>query len=112
MIRGTWLAVAVLLCASIVRNASGAEEPNAVAPLSAMAVRSLAATCAGCHGTDGHVVKGSKVPGIAGLSQDYFAMQMSAYRAGKIPSTVMQQIAKGYDERETVALGAYFAAQR
>lgn len=94
------------------RNASGAEEPNAVAPLSAMAVRSLAATCAGCHGTDGHVVKGSKVPGIAGLSQDYFAMQMSAYRAGKIPSTVMQQIAKGYDERETAALGAYFAAQR
>jgi cytochrome c553 len=72
----------------------------------------LAASCAGCHGTDGHVVKGSKVPGIAGLSQDYFAAQMSAYRAGTIPSTVMQQIAKGYDEREIAALGAYFAAQR
>jgi len=112
MIRGTWLVVGALLCAGFVRIACGEAEPQADATLSATAVRALAASCAGCHGTDGHVVKGSKVPGIAGLSQDYFAMQMSAYRAGKIPSTVMQQIAKGYDERETVALGAYFAAQR
>lgn len=112
MIRGPWLVIGVLLCTGIVRDVCGADDLHTGSPLSAQAVRSLAATCAGCHGTDGEVVKGSQVPGIAGLSQNYFATQMNAYRAGTIPSTIMQQIAKGYDERETAALGAYFAAQR
>jgi sulfide dehydrogenase cytochrome subunit len=115
MIRGPWLILSAVLCAGTVRHARAAEphEPDApVAALSASAVASLAAGCAGCHGTRGHVVKGSKVPGIAGLSQDYFVRQMRAYVAGTIPSTIMQQIAKGYDERETAALAAYFAAQR
>ena len=112
MIRGTWLVVMALLCAGIVRNACGEDELDPGPPLSVQAVRALAASCAGCHGTNGHVVEGSKVPGIAGLSRDYFATQMSAYRSGTIPSTVMQQIAKGYDARETAALGAYFTAQR
>jgi len=30
------------------------------------ATRSLAASCANCHGTDGHAVAGATVPGLAG----------------------------------------------
>ena len=29
-------------------------------------VQSLAATCANCHGTDGHALSGATVPGLAG----------------------------------------------
>ena len=34
----------------------------------AQRVRSLAASCAGCHGTDGHAIAGSAVPRLAGAS--------------------------------------------
>jgi cytochrome c553 len=112
MMTGRWLILAGLMTIGSVRQTRGADEGDLGAPLSASAVASLAATCAGCHGTAGHGVKGDQMPKITGLSQDYFVRQMRAYVEGTSPSTIMQQIAKGYDEQETAALAAYFAAQR
>ena len=73
--------------------------------------RSLAATCAACHGTDGHAVAGSAVPGLAGLPAAYAAEQMKAFKAGTRSATVMHQIARGYTEAQIEQLSAYFAAQ-
>jgi cytochrome c553 len=75
-------------------------------------VRSLAATCAACHGTDGRAVRGSAIPSLAGLSRDYFVARMRDYRDGTLPSSIMQQIAKGFSDEQTNLLGAYFAARR
>jgi cytochrome c553 len=74
--------------------------------------RSLAATCAACHGTDGKAVKDAGLIGLAGRDKDYLAAQLKAFRDGTRPATVMHQIAKGYTPEQLDQLAAYFAAQR
>lgn len=91
-----------------------AMSPQAMSPQAASAqlrVRSLAAQCAQCHGTDGHAVAGNEVPGIAGMPAGYLAEQLRAFRAGTRPATVMQQLAKGYSDAQIEQLARYFAAQ-
>ncbi|HYD56342.1 MAG TPA: c-type cytochrome [Burkholderiales bacterium] len=72
------------------------------------ATRSLAATCATCHGTDGRSAT-KEVPALAGLPREHVASQMKAFKAGTRPATVMHQIAKGYSDAQIDALAAYFA---
>ena len=71
--------------------------------------RSLAATCASCHGTDGRTTAGSAIPALAGMPRDYMLTQMKAFRDGSRPATVMHQIAKGFAEQQLEAVAAYFA---
>ena len=77
-----------------------------------LSVRTLAASCAACHGTDGHAVRGTAMPPLAGLSQQYFLKQMQAYRDGTRAAPLMQQIARGFDAAQSEALAAYFELQR
>ena len=74
-------------------------------------VRSLAATCAACHGTSGSSAGGA-VPGLAGLNKEYFVNQIKAFKEGKREATIMHQLAKGYSDAEVAALGDFFAAQK
>ena len=73
------------------------------------AVRSLAATCTACHGTDGNSV-GGMPPSIAGQSGDYLLQQLMDFKAGKRAATIMHQHAKGYTDEQLAQLAAYFAA--
>lgn len=78
-----------------------------------VAGRNLAASCAICHGTDGRsATKDSPLIPLAGLPRDHIATQLRAFRDGKRPATVMQQIAKGYTDPQIDALAAWFAAQK
>lgn len=79
---------------------------------SVLYLRSLAATCANCHGTDGRTVQGSAVPSIAGMPKDDMLRQMRAFRDGSRPATVMHQIAKGFTEPQLEQISSYFAAQK
>jgi cytochrome subunit of sulfide dehydrogenase len=91
--------------------------PSAPAPafaapnLSPSGVRSLAANCAACHGTNGNSVGGA-VAGLAGLDKDYFVNQMKLFKEGKREATLMHQIAKGYSDAEISALAGYFSTQK
>jgi cytochrome c553 len=77
------------------------------------AARSLAATCANCHGTNGFAAAGSPVPGLAGQPKDVLVQKMKAFKEGKgPPNTIMTQLAKGYTEPQIEALSGYFAAQK
>lgn len=78
----------------------------------ALYTRSLAATCANCHGTDGKVVQGSQVTSLAGLDKGYIVAQMNAFKTGARPATVMHQISKGFNDAQVEALAGYFAAQK
>ena len=78
----------------------------------ALYVRSLAATCANCHGTGGRTVDGSAVPALSGMPATYLVEQMKAFKAGTRQATVMHQIAKGYNEQQIDQIAAYFAAQK
>lgn len=77
----------------------------------ALYVRSLAATCANCHGTQGKAAEGSAVPGLAGMPRDYMVAQLKAFKDGSRPATIMHQLAKGYSDAQVAQLAAYFAAQ-
>ena len=73
--------------------------------------RSLAATCANCHGTNGQAVPGSSVVSLAGLKADYIVAQMKAFKSGARPATIMHQLSKGYSDAQIEHIAAYFAAQ-
>ena len=78
----------------------------------ALYVRSLAATCANCHGTDGRAVAGSPVTSLAGLDKTYFLAQMAAFKSGARTATVMHQLSRGFNDAQIESLAAYFAEQK
>lgn len=78
----------------------------------ALYARSLAATCANCHGTGGRTTEGSQVPGLAGMPREYMLRQLQAFRDGSRPATVMHQIAKGFSQPQLDQIATYFAAQK
>jgi cytochrome subunit of sulfide dehydrogenase len=74
------------------------------------AARGLAATCAGCHGTQGRPRNAALAP-LAGMQADTMLARLADYRSGRQPGTVMPQIVRGYSEAQLRLLAAYFAAQ-
>jgi cytochrome subunit of sulfide dehydrogenase len=75
-------------------------------------IRSLAATCANCHGTNGKAFDGSAVVSLAGLPKDYIVAQMKAFQSGARPATIMHQLAKGYSDAQIDQIATYFATQK
>lgn len=71
--------------------------------------RNLAATCANCHGSNGHA-RGAIKP-LAGLPAGQILAAVADFRSGALPATVMHQIAKGYTEEQMQLIAGYFAAQ-
>lgn len=96
-------------------HAAPAAAPPAIAfaasNLTPHGVRSMAATCAACHGTNG-ASAGGAIPGLAGTNKEYFVNQMASFKQGKREATIMHQLAKGYSDAEIAALGDFFAAQK
>jgi len=76
------------------------------------AVRSLAATCANCHGTNGRAVPGAGMAPLAGMDRALLLRALTEYRNGTRPATVMHQISKGYTEAQLEAIAGWFAAQK
>jgi cytochrome c553 len=72
--------------------------------------RSLAATCTGCHGSNG--ISAGGIPSIGGLEQSRIVALMREFREGKREATVMHQHAKGYTDAQIEAIAAWFAAQK
>jgi cytochrome c553 len=73
-------------------------------------LRTLAGSCANCHGTTGK--SRGAMPSLAGVPAPYLIEQMRQFRDGKRPATVMHQLAKGYSDEEIAFLAEFFARQR
>lgn len=101
-----WTAALAML-SGILAGSAFAQAP---APQDALYVRSLAATCANCHGTAGQAAAGSANASLAGRTD--IATQMKAFKSGARPATVMHQLAKGYSDAQIEVIAAYFAAQK
>lgn len=78
--------------------------------LQALQARSLAATCANCHGTHGRA-KGDMKP-LAGMPADKLLAMIADYKNGNQPATIMHQISKGYTDEQMRLIANYFAAQQ
>ena len=70
--------------------------------------RSLAATCANCHGTNGQA-RGDGVSALAGMPAERLIQTFNAYKSGALPATIMHQIAKGYTEAQIDAVADHFS---
>jgi len=97
-LRRTAVATALVLLAA----QAGAQESTLA--------RSLAATCANCHGTEGRAL-GDMKP-LAGVSAEMILAQLADLRSGAKPATVMHQIAKGYTDAQLRLIAGYFAVQK
>ena len=77
-------------------------------------IRTLAASCAACHGSNGNAVKGNALSAIvlAGIDGAYFTAQMLAFKDGSRAATVMHRHAKGLNIDEINLLANYFAKQK
>lgn len=73
-------------------------------------VELLAASCASCHGTQGHSVGGT--PSLAGLDELHFIEQLRQFKNGDRPSTVMIHHVNGYTEDEIRLMAKFFSMQR
>lgn len=93
------LVVSFLMFAS---HAHAKEDPSQI--------RSWAAGCANCHGTNGHAEKG--MPPLAGKNGADMTEKLLAYKKGEAESTIMQQLAKGYTDEQLAAIAGYFATQK
>lgn len=71
-------------------------------------VRSLAASCANCHGTAGVAQQGME--SLAGQSKDDLLKKMLDFKTGKKPATIMHQLSKGYTDEQLEQLAVYFSA--
>lgn len=74
--------------------------------------QSLAASCANCHGTNSQHAISDSIPPLAGRPASWLREQMSAFRHYGRPSTVMQQIVKGYSEDEIALIAQWLEKQR
>lgn len=72
--------------------------------------RNLAATCANCHGTDGHAQ--GALPSLAGYPADKLSAAMAEFKTGQRPATLMHQLAKGYSDAQIALIAGYFAQQK
>lgn len=92
------------LCLLAVSGTSQAADPNLA--------RSLAATCANCHGTNGNAIKGSGMDALAGMDKAKMLQKLADFKSGDKPATIMHQISKGYTEAQLDLIATYFAAQK
>jgi len=74
--------------------------------------RNLAATCANCHGTNGHAVPGAGMDSLAGESKAKLLQKLADFKSGDKPASIMHQITKGYTDEQLGLIADYYAAQK
>lgn len=82
----------------------------ASAQADALQLRSWAAACSNCHGTNGAAQPGMET--LAGASRDDMTKKLLDFKAGRKPATIMHQLAKGYTDEQLEQIAGYFAAQK
>ena len=75
----------------------------------AAAPSALADACAPCHGTDG--MSPGAIPALAGRSVAYITERMLEFKSGAREGTVMNRIARGYDNDEIAAIARHLGSQ-
>ena len=98
------IASIITFCLLALVGQAHADDPNLA--------RNLAATCANCHGTNGHAVKGSGMDSLAGMEKAKTLQKLAEFKSGDKPASIMHQISKGYTDAQLDLIATYFAAQK
>ena len=70
-----------------------------------------AATCAACHGPDGHSVD-PNYPNLAGQYRSYLVKALTDYRAGRRSNVIMAGFASQLSNQDIDDLAAWFSSQQ
>ena len=70
-------------------------------------IRSMAASCASCHGTNGVALDGMDT--LAGKPKTELLKKLMDFKTGKKPATIMAQLSKGYTDEQLTQLADYFS---
>ena len=97
-----WSKIAAMAALATAASLASAQAPDP------MQVRSWAAACANCHGTQGVAQKG--MDSLAGVNKDELYKKLIDFKTGKKPAPLMHQLSKGYTDEQLAALAAYFSA--
>lgn len=105
-----------ILISSLALPNSGFAAEDIILSTPNLHIRTLAASCAACHGTNGNAIPGGNALAgnavLAGMDKSYFTTQMLAFKNGDRRATVMHRHAKGLKADEINQLADYFAAQK
>lgn len=74
------------------------------------ATERLAHACGGCHGPNGHAL--APTPTLAGMSENEFVRIMGEFKSGARASSIMNRIARGYTDKDILAMAAFFNQQK
>ena len=96
----------------------GLISPIIVSAADSVHIRTIAASCAACHGTQGNAVlpqlskpgDAGFITGLAGMDKADIQLKLLAFKSGERKATVMHHHAKGLTDDEMTALAEYFAA--
>lgn len=66
-----------------------------------------AAACVTCHGAE-QAVEGSTVASLAGMPVSELVGKMTAFAAGDVPGSLMQQLARGYDTETMTRIAQWY----
>ena len=69
--------------------------------------QAIVQTCYVCHGPDGR--SAGPVASLAGLPREHIVRQMTEFRTGRRPGTVMNRIARSYSEEQIGAIAEFLA---
>lgn len=94
----TLSALAIASCAALPAQADSVQ------------IRSMAASCASCHGTNGVALPG--MDSLAGKPKSELLKKLMEFKAGTKPSTIMTQLSKGYSDEQLAQLADYFSTQK
>jgi sulfide dehydrogenase cytochrome subunit len=70
--------------------------------------RTLATTCTGCHGPEGH--SAGAIPSLHGWKEADLLQAMLDFKNDRRPATMMNRHAKGFSDEELAALAREIAA--
>lgn len=97
------------LCGPMIAIAEDIKAESTSALTRQLHTRSLAASCAACHGTNGNSV--GDTAKLAGKDKADFVAKMLAFKSGERAATVMHHHAKGLNSQEIDDLAEYFSTQ-
>lgn len=99
-------AVSILVIVGWVSSIAAAAELDGQARHS----RSLAATCANCHGNG--AASDQALRPLELMPESAIVRAMQEYKSGARPGTVMPQLAKGYSGAQIAAIAAWYATHK
>ena len=76
----------------------------------AAAGKAKAASCAGCHGTNG-ISNNPMWPNLAGQQQGYLVKQLKAFRDGTRADPMMSPMAKPLSDADIENIAAYYSSR-